>query len=108
MMDLQSITRVQMMKVELNGPTAGATLDAVTSAQANKPEISGENAVQTPEEDNVTLSTDTSSIAALTTKAMTSPEIRQDKVDALRQAIANGDYKVDPGQIAKAMIADSE
>jgi len=93
-----------MMKVELNGPT----LDAVTSAQANKPEVSGENAVQAPEEDKVTLSTDTSSVAALTTQALNSPEIRQDRVDALRQAIASGDYKVDPGAIAQAMIGESE
>jgi len=35
---------------------------------------------------------------------MSSPEIRQDKVDSLKQALESGNYKLDPGKIAESMI----
>ncbi len=34
------------------------------------------------------------------------PEIRQQKVDLLKQAIAEGRYQTHPQQIANAMLAD--
>jgi flagellar biosynthesis anti-sigma factor FlgM len=35
---------------------------------------------------------------------MNSPEIRQEKVDSLTQAVSSGTYKLDPGKIAASMI----
>jgi flagellar biosynthesis anti-sigma factor FlgM len=35
---------------------------------------------------------------------MHSPEIRQDKVQSLQQAISSGQYKLEPDKIAGAMI----
>ena len=35
---------------------------------------------------------------------MSSPEVRQDKVASLQQAISNGQYQLDPGKIAASMI----
>jgi flagellar biosynthesis anti-sigma factor FlgM len=35
---------------------------------------------------------------------MSSPEIRQDKVASLQQAVSNGTYQLDPNAIAGAMI----
>jgi flagellar biosynthesis anti-sigma factor FlgM len=35
---------------------------------------------------------------------MSSPEIRQDRVDSLKQAIDNGSYELDPEKIAASMI----
>lgn len=99
-----SITRVEMMKIELNAPT----LDGVTSAKANRPETGGGQDVQGPEEDKATLSASQANVQALVAKALSSPEIRQDKVEALRQAIGKGEYKVDPGEIADAMIQESQ
>lgn len=89
-----------MMKVELNGPA----LDGVTAAQPNKSEAADSNEVQRPEEDKATLSTSQASIASLTAQALNMPEVRTDKVEALRQAISSGEYKVDPNQVADAMI----
>ena len=55
-------------------------------------------------EDRTTLTSDTQSLASLVGNAMSSPEIRQDKVDSLTQAINSGQYQLDPGAIASSML----
>jgi len=54
--------------------------------------------------DRATLTSGSGSINALVGQAMSSPSIRQDKVASLQQQIASGQYKLDPEQIAGAMI----
>ena len=54
--------------------------------------------------DRTTLTSGSGSIGALVTQAMSSPQIRHDKVASLQQAVANGEYKLDPEKIAGAMI----
>ena len=39
---------------------------------------------------------------------MERPSVRQDKVDALRQQIQNGDYKVDADEIAQAILKQNK
>ena len=55
-------------------------------------------------EDRATLSSDTQSLSSLVSTALSSPEIRQDKVAGLQQAIGNGTYQLDPNAIAGSMI----
>ncbi len=55
-------------------------------------------------EDRTTFTSDSSSISSLTSKAMGSPEIRQELVDQLKQAVDGGRYKIDPSAIAASMI----
>ena len=55
-------------------------------------------------EDKASLSVDTLSLSSLQAKALAAPEIRQDKVEALRQAIQNGDYRVEPDKVARAIL----
>ena len=59
------------------------------------------------EDDRTTLTSDTTSLASLVGTALSSPEVRQGKVDNLRQAINNGEYQVDPSSVAAAMIGES-
>jgi flagellar biosynthesis anti-sigma factor FlgM len=59
-------------------------------------------------EDTTTLSADSNSISALQARALATPEIRQDKVDALRQSIQNSDYKLEPDQIAHAILNQNQ
>lgn len=92
------------MKVELNRPA----LDLVTTSQASPAGVTADNELHAPEEDKATLSTGQASVEGLAAKALSSPEIRQDKVEALRQAIKNGQYKVEPDGIAEAMIRESQ
>jgi len=103
-MDLASITTGQTMKVELNRPA----LDSVAPSQGSPTGVTGDNALHVPEEDKATLSTDKASVDALAAQALSSPEIRQDKVEALRQAIQSGQYKIDVDGIAEAVIRESQ
>lgn len=54
--------------------------------------------------DRTTLTSGSTAISSLVSEAMNTPAIRQDKVQSLQQAIANGQYQLDPHQIAGAMI----
>ncbi len=102
------------MKVDLNGPDPSSlselTSTNITSAQGQvvSPQVSGSPVEPAIGEDTATLSSDRFSPQSLTAKALESSEVRQDKVEALRQAVQNGDYKIDPAKIAEAMIRQSE
>lgn len=96
------------MKVDLNG-LMGSALDGVKSTprapSETAPVSSAEPAVG---EDTATLSVDSARVNSLVAKALDASEIRQDRVESLRQAIQNGEYKVDAAQVAEAMIRQSE
>lgn len=53
-----------------------------------------------------TLTSDTASVDSLVARAMQAPAIRQSQVDALRLSIRDGNYKVDPGEIADSMLKE--
>jgi flagellar biosynthesis anti-sigma factor FlgM len=98
------------MKVDLTGLT-GSTIDSVKSPPRTPAEANPASSVGTEPaiaEDAATLSVDSARVNSLVAKALDSSEIRQDKVETLRQAIQNGDYKIDPAQIAEAMIRQSD
>jgi negative regulator of flagellin synthesis FlgM len=59
-------------------------------------------------EDTASLSTDALSVSALETQAMNTPPIRQDKVQALRQSIQNGDYRIEADKIAHAILEQNQ
>lgn len=54
-------------------------------------------------QDHASLSNDAATVSALTQQAMAAPEVRQSKVDALKQQIASGEYKVNANEVAKSM-----
>lgn len=88
------------MKIDLNSP-ATELLQKDWSAQ-KAPQSNG-LAPQGVAEDHVTLSSTQGTVASLTAHAMNTPQIRQDKVDALRQAVSSGNYQLDPAKIAQAI-----
>src|SRR5215813_118190 len=49
---------------------------------------------------------DQTRVRALESQVLAQPEVRQEKVDQLRQAVGKGEYAVSDGQIADAMLAD--
>jgi len=55
----------------------------------------------------VRLSTSSNQVAALTQQAVNAPEVRTDRVDALRQAIRDGNYNVTNEQVAAALYSDT-
>ena len=62
------------------------------------------HSVDAGEQDRTTLLSDSASSTSLVSTALNSPEVRQDKVDSLAQAIQNGEYELDPAKIASAMV----
>ena len=47
-------------------------------------------------------------IQALVAQTLQFPEIREEKVNALRQLVAGGSYKPSPKQVAEAVFADMQ
>jgi flagellar biosynthesis anti-sigma factor FlgM len=90
------------MKIEVNSPS----INLVTADTSAKKVSSGGVAGTQRTVDRTTFSTDTQSVQALTTQAMSTPEIRQDRVDALSQAVSSGEYKPNASKTADAIIAN--
>lgn len=87
------------------GPSAtGVSGDTGTSSNTVIP--TGPTATSFTE-DRATLSNTHTPVQSIVTQALQSPPVRQQKVDALRQQIASGEYKADPGKIAEGIIAES-
>ena len=92
------------MKIEANSPPA---IQLPVDRSAKQVLNNGLAGTQGLTEDRTTFHTDNTSVQALTSQAMNYPEIRQDKVDSLRQAVSSGTYQTDAAKTAEAMI-DSE
>ena len=93
------------MKIEVNSPAASQLSVDRGPKQVSNGSLAG---TQRSTEDRTTLHTDSQSVQALTSQALNSPEIRQGKVDTLRQSVGSGEYQIDPAAIAGAMINDGE
>jgi negative regulator of flagellin synthesis FlgM len=80
----------------------------------NPPEVSTGRASTSSASPNAVSSTsgadnfsgDTVSLSSLAARALQLPDVRQDKVDSLRQQIATGEYSVDSQKTADAMLKD--
>jgi flagellar biosynthesis anti-sigma factor FlgM len=68
----------------------------------------GKSAGSSNVEDKASLSVDSLSVSSLEAQALSSPQVRQDKVEALRQSIQNGDYKVEADKIAHAILEHNQ
>ena len=91
------------MKVDLNGTTP----DPIITQEGNRPSSQAPNWGHERDEDKATLSFGQDNIGALTTQAMSTSDVRQEKVAALSQAISSGQYKVEPAKVAEAMLQES-
>ena len=71
---------------------------------ANSSASSNHAAKMSAEKSEVSLH-DAASASALASRAMQTPEVRQDRVDSLRQSIASGQYQLDAKASAEAMLS---
>ena len=93
------------MRIDLSNATASqlsSELSATPITAQSAAKSSGIN-----EEDHATLTSDSTSVGSLVSAALNSPEVRQGKVDSLRQAISGGQYAIDPASIASSMVGES-
>ncbi|MES2394217.1 MAG: flagellar biosynthesis anti-sigma factor FlgM [Acidobacteriota bacterium] len=91
------------MKIDFSSPVASQEVIDRTARQASS---ANSTASQGIAEDRATLSTAGQSVHSLVSQTMQTADVRQDKVSALRQQIASGEYKADPGKIAEGIIAE--
>ena len=92
------------MRVSLSNATANELSSELSSQQ-----LAAKNAAKAGEaagEDRATLTSDSTSVGSLVATALSAPEVRQGKVDSLRQAVNGGDYEIDPGKIAASIVDD--
>lgn len=90
------------MRIDLSQLTSGQM-----SVEQYTKKVSGQQTSTSEMSDNsvhTTLTSGSTSVGALVSKAMNSPEIRQDLVNQLKESVGNGQYKLDPGAIAASMI----
>jgi flagellar biosynthesis anti-sigma factor FlgM len=92
------------MRIDLFNSTASQIASEQSSQQVNAPNTSKSSLSN--EEDRATLTSDSTSVGSLVSTALNSPELRQDKINSLRQAIGSGQYDLDPGKIAASMVDD--
>jgi flagellar biosynthesis anti-sigma factor FlgM len=92
------------MKIEVNSPTA---IPLPASPAAKQVSNGGVTAAQSASADRTTFHTDSLSVQSLTSQAMSAPEVRQDKVDALRQSVSSGEYQPDATKTASAIVDDN-
>jgi negative regulator of flagellin synthesis FlgM len=92
------------MRIDLTNSSAGELSSELSSQQ-----VSAQGATQTGStgaEDRATFTSDSTSVNSLVSTAMQFPEVRQDTVDSLRQAVNSGQYQLDPSKIAASMVDD--
>lgn len=90
------------MRIDLTNSTASQIGTQPDAPQVSSAEVSAAAAAGT--EDRTTLTSGSTSVQSLVNLAMHSPEIRQDRVASLQQAVSSGQYKLDPAAIAASMI----
>ena len=93
------------MKIDVNSLAANQLSVDRGPKQFSNSTLAG---TQNLTEDRTTLQTGSLSVQSLTSQAMNTPEIRQDKVDALRQSVTSGEYQVSAKAIASAIIDNGE
>ena len=92
------VMRVDLQTHGVEGPEKGKPRRAAKSSAAK--------AEPSATVDQASLSFDRVRLHALASQAMAQPEVRGQKVEALRQAVGKGEYAVSDGQIADAIVAD--
>ncbi|MFZ3264123.1 MAG: flagellar biosynthesis anti-sigma factor FlgM [Terriglobales bacterium] len=88
------------MRIGLNAPhppeiSTDRTPTSATSTQS----ASGAQPVDKFSGDSVSLN-------SLAARALQLPDVRQDRIDSLRQQLASGEYQVEPQKVAAAMMND--
>jgi flagellar biosynthesis anti-sigma factor FlgM len=85
-----NLNQVSSNEIELDKSSKGKASQQPSSATANVV-------------DRASLKNDSTTVSSLQQQALAVPDVRQDKVDALKQQIQSGQYNDDPAETAKAM-----
>ncbi len=75
-------------------PTESVTARAPSGGQAN---------TQSVAQDRTSFHSDSTSVQALVSQALKFPQVRQDRVDALRDSVRGDEYQIDSNRLAAAI-----
>ncbi len=89
------------MKVDLNTLAASQLAVDQGAKQVSNGRLTGNQATT---EDRISFHSGSLSVESLTSQALNSPQIREDKVSALHQSVTSGAYQPDASSTAGAMI----
>jgi len=92
------------MRIDLN-PGAQSIPESNRSSAQNTASGSGLLASRSSVEDQAELSGAHTQIQALAAQASQLPEVREERVQALRQAVQSGHYRADPEKVAGSVLA---
>ena len=90
------------MKIELSNSAAAQSILDRPSGKVASANVSSASISQ----DRTTFSSKSGSVQSLVNQALSTPQIRQDRVQALKNSITAGEYKVDANKIAGAIISE--
>ena len=93
--------------MRIDGPNPWSGIEALNSAQDEKLRSRSESATESRASDDAQLSPAARLASSLIQRLQQVPEVRQDKVEQLRNSIAQGTYQVSSDQIAGAMVNDA-
>ena len=93
------------MRVDLKS-TGTEAADSGKIDWAHPTPATGESGNQTSALDQIHFSFDHTRVRVLESQVMAQPEVRQQRVESLRQSLGKGEYAVSDGQVADAMLAD--
>jgi flagellar biosynthesis anti-sigma factor FlgM len=97
------------MKIDGVSPVeAQLPVDSVAVRVSSGGQASTQVAAQGGALDTTSFHSDSNSVLSLATQALSSPEVRQGTVDALRQSVNSGQYQLDPSRIAAAISQSGE
>jgi flagellar biosynthesis anti-sigma factor FlgM len=92
------------MRVDLKTYGLGPPDENKTGRAGQPP--AAERATDSAAPDQARFSFDQTRVRALEGQVLAQPEVRQQKVELLRQALGKGEYAVSDGQVAEALLAD--
>jgi flagellar biosynthesis anti-sigma factor FlgM len=93
------------MRIDLYNSSATELSSDVASQKVNAEKTAKSDPSST--EDRTTLTADSASVGSLASVALSSPEVRQNLVDSLKQSVNSGQYELNPGKIAASMVDEN-
>ena len=91
------------MRIDSNQPISNQVVTETTARNSGK---TGD-ASNAASSEGATFSAGKVGVNTLEAQVLATPEIRQDRVEALRQAISSGNYQLDPAKMADAMLSEA-
>jgi|SRR5450631_3242304 len=95
------------MRIDSNQPISNQVVTETTARNSGKAGDAANAAANAAANEGATFSAGKVGVNTLEAQVLATPEIRQDRVEALRQAISSGNYQLDPAKMADAMLSEA-